>query len=426
MTAEARTAVRPYAFIASFGLVSMLMDTVYEGALAVQGPLLASLGASALIVGLVSGLGEATSLAGRLFSGPPADRTGRYWTFAILGYAITACAVPAMGFVGSLVGVSALIVFERFGKSLRTPSRDAMISHAAAAVGRGKGFALHEVMDQIGAVGGPLIVAALLSATANDYRVALGVLAVPGIAAVCVLLRLRHKVPNPALYEEGEEAAPTVAPAPDAPAGEDAPVPALGSAPAARGMRALPRLFWLYTAGCAVMLTGVATFGVISFHLVSNGLADDALVPVLYAVAMGIDGLFAALTGVLYDRLGTRVLLCLPFVCAGIPFFAYTDALAPAIAGIVLWGISLGIQESTMRAAVADMIPTSQRATAYGTFSVFVGVGTLLGGVIAGALYTVSVPCLIAYTVIAEAVALVLLARAVTRTHPGANAPAGR
>lgn len=95
--------VRPYAFIVSFGVVSMLVDVVYQGALAVQGPLLASLGANALVIGIVSGLGEATALGGRLFSGPLADRSGRYWAFAIDGYATTALAVPAMGFAGGVV-----------------------------------------------------------------------------------------------------------------------------------------------------------------------------------------------------------------------------------------------------------------------------------------------------------------------------------
>lgn len=391
--------VRPYAFIVGFGVVSMLMDTVYEGALAVQGPLLAAFGANALIVGIVSGLGEATALAGRLFSGPLADRTGRYWIFALLGYAATACAVPAMGFAGSLIGISLLIIFERFGKSLRTPSRDAMLSHAAGAVGRGKGFALHEVMDQIGAMGGPLVVAALLSATGNDYRVALGALVIPGLAAICVLLFLRRSVPNPACYEsDAGEVSDTAAATP--------------SAMTSEAHRKLPRLFWQYTTACTLMLTGVATFGIIGYHLVSTGLADDALVPVLYAVAMGVDGLFAAITGVLYDRLGTRVLLCLPVVCSLIPFFAYTDALWMVIVGIALWGVSLGIQESTMRAAVADLIPVGQRATAYGLFSVCVGAGNLLGGAIAGGLYTVGIPLLIAYVLIVETVAFVLLTQA--------------
>ena len=435
MKNSATAEVGPYAFIVSFGLVSMLMDTVYEGALAVQGTLLASLGASALVVGIVSGLGEATALAGRLFSGSLADRTGRYWLFAILGYAITACAVPAMGFAGSLIGVSALVVIERFGKSLRTPSRDAMISHAATAW-RGKGFALHEVMDQIGAMAGPLAVAALLTATGNDYRVALGILIIPGLAAIGVLLALRHRVPRPAIYEQLHAEQAQQDPRQDEPTQQNSQrawknqqnqqtesdvalsIATKSKSAVAKTQRAtLPGVFWAYSTGCAVVLIGVATFGVVSYHIVSTGLASDALVPALYAVAMVVDGIFAALTGVLYDRLGTKVLLCLPVVCALIPLFAYANDLAWITVGVVLWGASLGIQESTMRAAVADIVPTSQRATAYGIFSVFVGAGALLGGVIAGGVYTVSPQLLAGLVMAIEAVAFVLLVRSTTTSH---------
>lgn len=401
---KAVSSVGPYAFIVSFGFVSMFMDVVYQGALAVQGPLLASLGASALIVGIVSGLGEATALAGRLFSGPLADRTGRYWAFAIFGYAATAVAVPAMGFVGSLLGVSLLVIFERFGKSLRTPSRDAMLSHAASAVGRGKGFALHEVMDQIGAMGGPLIAAALLSFTGNDYRVALGALVVPGIIAICVLLVLRTRVPNPALYEDSQ------------PAVEKGDEPQQAK-DAKKGKSPLPRLFWTYSFACGIMLAGVATFGVLSYHMVSTGMLDDAAAPLLYALAMGVDAVFAAVTGVLYDRFGPKTLLALPFLCAAIPLFSYSGSVAAVVVGVVLWGASLGIQESTMRAAVAGMIPASRRATAYGMFSVTVGIGGLVGGVVAGALYDVSIPALIGYAIVIEVVALALLVRSLIRAE---------
>lgn len=395
--------VKPYGFIVGFGIVSMLMDVVYEGALAVQGPLLASFGASALIVGIVSGLGEATALAGRLFSGPLADRTGRYWTFAILGYAATALAVPAMGFIGSLIGVSFLVIFERFGKSLRTPSRDAMISHAAHAVGTGKGFALHEVLDQIGAVGGPLIVASLLSFSGNDYRIALGVLVIPGIAALCVLLALRHRVPRPSLYESPD----TQGDAPEA---------------STKSLPKLPRLFWIYTFSCATMLVGVATFGVLSFHMVSTGLANGALVAVLYAIAMGVDAIFAALTGVAYDRFGSRVLLVLPFICAAIPLCAYSLDLVPVIAGVMLWGASLGIQESTMRAAVAGMVPSNKRASSYGMFAVATGIGSLLGGIAAGALYTISPFAIIVFACSVECVAFVLLLLALKKERSASSA----
>lgn len=383
----------PYGFVLAFGLVSLLMDTVYEGALAVQGSLLASFGASALVIGAVSGIGEATALAGRLATGPLADRTGRYWLCAIAGYAITALSVPAMGFAGSLAGVAALVIFERFGKSLRTPSRDAMLSHAASSVGVGKGFGLHELLDQIGAVAGPLAVAGLLSITKNDYRVALGVLAAPGALAILVLLMLKAKVPDPAQYEMGERRA-----TPTSAAGETAHV-------------SLPREFWVYACTCGLMLAGVATYGVIAYHMVLAGVADEALVPALYAIAMGVDAVFAVATGFVYDKIGPRTLLVLPLVCAAIPFFVYADSVSLAAIGVALWGVGIGIQESTMRAVVSDLVPSDKRASAFGIFSVFVGVGGLAGGVIAGALYGMGIPAIVAFTCVVETIALVALVR---------------
>ena len=390
--ATPRTAnkLRPYSFIAGFGFVSMFMDIVYEGALSIQGPLLLSLGASAALVGIVSGLGEATSLAGRLVSGPAADRTGRYWLFAIMGYLITALAVPSMGFVGSVAGVSALIIIERLGKSIRTPSRDAMLSHASAAVGRGKGFALHEAMDQIGAVTGPLIVAGILWLTSNDYGPALGILAIPGAIAVVILLVLRSKAPNPTHYE--------------VPEGTVIKKKAVFKA------TKLPVTFWKYALICGISLTGVATFAVMSFHMIACELLPVAMVPVIYAVAMGVDAVAALVTGNLYDRIGPKVLLALPVLSALIPWFAYGNSTASVVAGAVLWGLTMGVQESTMRAYVADLVPSDKRASSYGMFSVFTGVGTLLGGSIAGGLYgTLGTGAIIGYTLIAQVVVLVAL-----------------
>jgi MFS family permease len=392
----------------------MLMDVVYQAALSVQGPLLASLGASAAVVGLVSGLGEATSLAGRLVSGPAADRTGRYWIFAIVGYAITGLAVPAMGFAGSVVAVSALIIFERFGKSLRTPSRDAMISHASAKVGRGKGFAIHELMDQIGAFAGPLVVAAILQATHNSFGSALGVMIVPGVAAIVVLLVLRHRVPNPEAYEEEGEAESPAAPAGAASAGA-APASAAPAAPAKQPRVKLPARFWAYTCFCGLVLAGVGTFGVMSFHMVDAGLMDASFVPVLYAIAQAVDAVFALITGNLYDKYGVKVLFVLPIVSALVPLFAFASSVPMVAVGVALWGMSLGVQESTMRAAVADMVPGGKRATSYGMFSVATGIGTFIGATVIGLLYPLGQPAIAVYAVALQVAAFVLLACLVRR-----------
>ena len=147
-----------------------------------------------------------------------------------------------------------------------------------------------------------------------------------------------------------------------------------------------------------------------SAHIVSA-----STVAVLYAVAMGVDGVFALVTGSIYDKVGVRVLFALPVVSVIVPFFAFGNSLASVVAGVVLWGASLGIQESTMRAAVADLVQGCKRATSYGMFSVFMGVGLFVGAGVTGALYSYGHAAIIVYALVLEAAACMLLFLALRR-----------
>ncbi|MFJ5031069.1 MFS transporter [Streptomyces sp. NPDC088560] len=383
----------PWRFVVWFGTVSLLADAVYEGARSITGPLLASLGASALVVGVVTGAGEAAALGLRLVSGPLADRTRCFWGLAIAGYALTVVSVPLLGVAGVLWAACVLVVAERVGKAVRSPAKDTMLSHATAATGRGRGFAVHEALDQIGAISGPLLVAGVLALTGNDYGPALGVLAAPGIAVLLLLFWLRARVPDPEAYEREVTAS----------------VPAEPSAPDVQGGR-LPRTFWTYAAFTAATTTGFATFGVLSYHLVQRHLLTPAWVPVLYAAAMAVDAVSALATGWLYDRYGPRVLVALPVLTAGVVALAFTSTVAIAVAGSLLWGAAMGIQESTLRATVADLVPSGRRATAYGLFAGVVGVASLAGGALIGGLYGYSIPVLITVVVAIQVLAGVLLA----------------
>lgn len=386
----------PWRFIMTFGVVSLLMDVVYEGARSITGPLLASLGASAVLVGVVTGAGEAAALGLRLVSGPLADRTRRFWALAICGYALTAVTVPLLGLTAALWVACGLVIAERVGKAVRSPAKDTMLSHATHTTGRGRGFAVHEAMDQFGAFFGPLVVAGVLALTGTDYAPALGVLAVPGIAALVVLFYLRSRVPDPADYE---------APAKAEPADEKA-EPAAGRP--AEPFR-LPRPFWVYAAFTAATMLGFATFGVLSFHLVEQRLMPAAAVPVVYAVAMAADAVAALATGWLYDRVGARVLIALPVLSAVVPVLAFSHSPWLAVAGSVVWGGGVGVQESTLRATVADLVPAGRRATAYGIFAGVMGAAALGGGALTGALYQYSVPVLILVVAVIQACAAVLL-----------------
>jgi MFS family permease len=156
-------------------------------------------------------------------------------------------------------------------------------------------------------------------------------------------------------------------------------------------------------------MAGFATFGVISYHLVTRHLLAPASVPLVYAAAMVVDALAALATGWLYDRVGASVLLALPVVAAAVPALAFRGSVSLAVGGALTWGAVLGIQESTLRATVADLVGPRRRATAYGVFGAVVGIAAAAGGSLSGALYDVSVPALVAVTAAVQAAALVVL-----------------
>lgn len=376
-------------FVATFGVISLLADVVYEGARSITGPLLASLGATAVVVGIVTGIGEAAALLLRIVSGPLTDRTGRFWSWAIAGYFLTVITVPFLGVVGVLWAAAALVIAERVGKAVRSPAKDTLLSHATAVTGRGRGFAVHEAMDQVGAVAGPLAVAAMLFLFGGDFGPTLALLAIPGVGVVLLLLWLRARVPEPARYEVQ---APAVKP-----------VVSQGF------LRSLPTSFWMYSGFSAATMVGFTTFGVLSFHQVQQGIVPVAMVPVIYAAAMVADAASALITGWSYDRLGAGVLGALPVLSALVPVLAFADHIAPVVAGALVWGAAVGIQESTLRAVVADLVEPTRRATAYGVYAAVIGTAAAAGGALTGLLYSHSVALLIAVVIAVQLAAMASL-----------------
>lgn len=388
--------VSAWRFIVSFGTISLLADFVYEGARSITGPLLASLGATALVVGVVTGIGEASALLLRLVSGPMTDRTQRFWAWTIAGYALTVITVPVLGITGILWVACGLVIAERVGKAVRSPAKDTLLSFATAAVGRGRGFAVHEALDSIGGIIGPLVVAGMLAVTGGHYAPALGVLAIPGVAVLALLVRLRIRVPHPGAYEQ-----PVTTPQESSGGDLDRPV---------RWWAAMPRQFWVYSVFTAATMLGFATFGVLSFHMVARGILPAAAVPLIYAAAMLVGALAALGTGWAYDRLGPRILIVLPILAVAIPMAAFTTDRWWVIVGALLWGAAVGIQESTLRAVVADLVAPDRRASAYGLYAAVLGVATAGGGTLSGYLYEHSITILIAVVATVQLLALVFLA----------------
>ena len=383
-----------------FGFVSLAADMVYEGARSVYGPLLAALGASAVVVGLVTGAGEAVALVARLAFGPLADRTGRYWTLTILGYGLTAVCVPLLALAprlgaAGLAFAATLILLERLGKAIRSPSKSALLAHVASAVGRGRGFGVHKALDQVGALAGPLLVAGVV-AVASVWA-GMAVLAVPGAVAMVLLVTLRRRVPDPGAYDVAR-----AAPA-------DPSVPRRGWWAEAVGA-GLSGDFFRYAVAASLTTGALVTFGIIGYHLTVEGLLPVAAVPVVYAAAMAVEAVAALVVGAVFDRTGARVLLVVPVLVALVPALALGSALAAVLAGVVAWGIAQGVQDSTVKAVVADLVEAPRRATAYGVFAGVQGLFAIVGGVTAGWLYERSLPLLVLVVALTQLAALALLA----------------
>jgi MFS family permease len=316
---------------------------------------------------------------------------------------MTAVAVPLLAiapFVGGagVAVASTLILLERTGKAVRSPAKSALLARMAAPTGRGRGFAVHKALEQIGAFSGPLVVAGMAAVTGLTWP-GLALLAVPGAVSLLLLVQLRRRVPS------------VVRPDPD-----DDPVPSSTRLGIWKGLRAtafgsdLPAAFHLFSLAAALATAGLMTFGVISFRFVDMGILPLAAVPVVYALAMAVEAVAALLTGGSFDRWGARVLLVVPVLVAVVPYVVFSGRLWLVLVGVVIWGAATGVQDSTVKAYVADLVPSRRRATAYGIFAAAQGVGALAGGALSGALVTHHLPALVAGIAVLQLMSFTLLA----------------
>jgi len=367
-------------FVLLIGVMSFFADFTYEGSRSIIGPYLAVLGASAAAVGIVTGFGELLGYGLRLVSGRLSDQTGKYWPITIVGYIVQMSAVPLLALAGNWPVAALLIVLERVGKAMRNPPRDVMLSHAAKEMGYGWDFGVHEALDQSGALFGPLVVAAVL-ALRGEYRIAFALLLIPALVTLSILLVARLSYPRP---EEMEVTPPDIR------------------------TTGLPRVFWVYLVGAVLVAAGFADFPLIAYHFQRASTVSSTLIPVFYAVAMGVSGIGSLIFGRLYDRVGITVLVPLTLLSALFAPLVFLGGFWAALIGVALWGLGIGVHESIIPAAVAVMVPPQRRASAYGLFTAGYGIFWFLGSALIGILYGVSFPALIAFSLVAEIAAIPL------------------
>ena len=372
------------AFIA-LGLVSLFADMTYEGARSVIGAYFEMLGASALIAGAV-GVGEFLGYAMRGVSGVIAGifkSSKVYWGLVYLGYIINLFAVPLLAFTGNWESALLLVILERVGKGLRTPVRDVILAEVTESIGRGKGFGIHEVMDQIGAIAGPALV--MYAIGKESIRYAFLILTIPAMASISMLILASTTYPKLKSLERRRE----------------------GKKIKRRGI--LSKAFLFYIIAMAMLSLGFIHWSLFIYHVSYAGLMPVALIPTLYIISMATDAIVAFPVGYIYDKIGPKSILITPLLALiTVPLLLHNkvDAL---ITASIIWGIVMGIYETSMRVVVADLSTPETRSYAYGIYGLVYGFSWGIGNTIMGALYVYSKSYLIAYVVIMEMLALVMI-----------------
>jgi MFS family permease len=368
----------PLTFVILLGVVSLFSDVTYEGARSLNGQFLGYLGATAAVVGVVAGLGELIGYALRLLTGYLSDRTKRYWTFTIVGYLINLLAVPLLAFAGNWIVAAGLIILERIGKSIRTPSRDVMLSYAGSQLGSGWAFGLHEAMDQIGATLGPLIISLTLFLK-GGFKASYGFLAIPAFLAILSLFIARVSFPEPKDLAKKEEKL---------------------------EFRGFDKSFYIYIVSICFVAMGYADFPLIAFHLDRNAIVNPGLIPVFYSIAMVTDALSAMLFGKLFDKHGVLIIAIALFLSMFFAPLVFLFNFTFALLGMILWGIGMGVQESIMRAQISKLIQPEKRGSAFGIFNTFYGFSWFLGSALIGVLYGISPYFVVLFSIICQLIAV--------------------
>ncbi|MDH5482399.1 MAG: MFS transporter [Candidatus Bathyarchaeota archaeon] len=374
-----------YFGILLLGIISLMGDIVYEGSRGVLPSYLEFLGTSALIAGLVGGL-DLLGYAVRLVTGILADKTRAYWAFVFIGYGLIV-SIPLLGVFTSLEIVVILVSLERLGKAFRAPSRDAILSIISKGVGVGKAFGIHELLDQIGGMLGPLLVFALMLHSNNNYQHTFSFLFLPFLVLLGVLVYAYRKIGSKTIVDT--------------------------SSPRGIGEK-LARPFYVYTFAVLLNTVGFIPYTLILFKAseILEPMNLQWFVPLFYLLIQGVDAPVALISGYAYDKFGTRVLV-MPFMLSIFPplLTLFTTELTMLLMASIFFGLVLGMQESIYRAAVSELTPISSRGVAYGIFNTAYGAGLLISGALCGFLMISKPPfiAVIFYVLIVQLMATFLL-----------------
>jgi len=353
----------------ALGFVSLLMDSSSEMIHSLLPIFLTSvLGVSALSVGMIEGIAEATAAITKVFSGVISDWAGKRKPLVLFGYGLAALTKPVFALAPTLGWFIAARFVDRLGKGLRGAPRDALVADLTPPPLMGAAFGLRQSLDTVGAFAGPLIAILIMALTQDNYRLVFWIASIPAALAVLLII---VGISEPTSHRTA---------------------PAKGRLSWAE-VKDFPWAYWAVVAIAMLMTLARFSEGFLLLRAQSVGL-EAALVPLVF-VAMNI--VYAGSSypvGRLSDRLGRRGLLLGGFAVLILADLVLAQAkdIVQVMAGVALWGLHMGMTQGLLSTLVADTAPANLRGTAFGVFNLASGLALLLASVIAGALWTIIGP----------------------------------
>ena len=354
----------------ALGFVSMLMDISSEMIHALLPVYMVTvLGTSALTVGIIEGIAEATASITKVFSGALSDWLGKRKFLAVLGYGLAALTKPIFPLAPSVEWLVAARFIDRVGKGIRGAPRDALVADIAPPHLRGASFGLRQSLDTIGAFIGPLIAIGLMWLTADPFQTVFWVAVIPAFLSVGLILvavkepdrpKEQRRVRMPLHRDE---------------------------------LRRLGAVYWWVVAVAAVFTLARFSEAFLILRAQSIGL-PLALIPIVLVMMSLAYSLSAYPIGVLSDRVDRLTLLILGLVLLLLAdlVLAFAADIIWVGLGVVLWGLHMGFTQGLLATLIAETAPAELRGTAFGMFNLITGAALLIASVIAGALWDMAGP----------------------------------
>jgi MFS family permease len=348
----------------ALGFVSLFMDVSSEMIHALLPVfLVTTLGASAVMVGFIEGLGEGLALITRVFSGALSDWMRRRKPLILTGYLMATLTKPLFAMAQGLGMVVAARSLDRIGKGIRGAPRDALVADLSSPQQRGSAFGLRQALDSLGAFIGPLLAILLMTLTADNIRGVFWLAVIPGAMAVLIIVFV---IREPEVHRERRP-----------------------RSPIRRGeLRQLGRHYWMVI-GISLFFT-LARFSEAFLILRAQGLGLALnLIPTVLMTMSLVYALAAYPAGRLSDRLGRPILLIaglLVLLLADL-LLASATTLTMVFVGSALWGLHMALTQGVFSAWVADSCAERLRGTAFGFYGLFSGLAVLLASLIAGEMW---------------------------------------